>query len=169
MAKIKTAEPAATSDADPAALDLGQLALFVGQAMNAATRAALAAKGFDVRDSHAAVIQHLVEGPLPIGDIAERLAVTQQAASKAVTELEALGYVERLASADDKRVTQAGLSARGREVLGATRKARAVIDKKLATALGVEALASARQALGAVLDTLGGTAAVRQRRVSPPR
>lgn len=155
---------------DPNALDLGYLALFVGQAMNTATQAALAQKGHaDVRSSHGYVIQHLVAGPRPIGDVAERLGVSQQAASKSIAELEALGYVERLASPDDKRVTQAALTARGREVVAAGRKARAALEKKLVAAHGEKALAAARATLAGVLATLGGAEAVRERRVRQPR
>lgn len=167
MARSKNVD---SPEVDPAALDLGHLALFVGQAVNTATQAALAGKGFgDVRTSHGYVIQHLVAGPRPIGDVAERLGVSQQAASKAVVELEGLGYVERLASPDDKRVTHVGLTARGKEVVNASRKARAAVEKKLVTAHGDKALASARATLAAVLDSLGGSAAVRERRVKQPR
>ena len=51
----------------------------------------------EVRYSHGFLIQQLVEGPRPVGEIAENLGVTSQAVSKAVRELEALGYVERAA------------------------------------------------------------------------
>ena len=51
----------------------------------------------EVRYSHGFLFQQLVEGPRPVGEIAANLGVTSQAVSKMARELEALGYVERVA------------------------------------------------------------------------
>ena len=111
-------------DLDPAALDVGHLALFVGYAFADAVMAALGEAGFaDLRFSHGFLIQHLIEGGRTIGELAQRMEMTQQGASKAVAELEALGYVER-GTDEDARVRRVQLSARGREALAATRRAR---------------------------------------------
>src|SRR5204863_3802125 len=95
----------------PAALDLGYLAQFVGAAFASAVQERLAAEGFDgLRFSHGYLVQHLVEGERTIGELAERLEVTQQAVSKTVAELEGLGYLERLADAADARVRRVRLT-----------------------------------------------------------
>ena len=67
----------------------------------------------DLRFADGVVFQHLVPGPIAIGALAERLGVTQQAASKAVADLERRGYVERAAGAADGRVRHVSLTARG--------------------------------------------------------
>jgi DNA-binding MarR family transcriptional regulator len=155
---------------DPAGLDLGYLALFVGHAVNAAVQDALAGRGHgDLRTSHGFVFQHLVAGARTIGELAERMAVTQQAASKTVAELEGLGYVERTADAGDARVRRIALSARGRAAIAAGRKARAALERRLEARCGAAAIAAARRTLVAALDELGGADAVRARRVVAPR
>ena len=65
----------------------------------------IAADGMDdLRFADGVVFQHLVPGPLAIGELGERMGVSQQAASKAVADLERRGYVERVAGPDDGRV-----------------------------------------------------------------
>jgi DNA-binding MarR family transcriptional regulator len=160
----------APRELDPATLDLGHLALFVGYAFSDAVMAALATAGFDdLRFSHGFVIQHLVDEPRTIGALAERMEVTQQGASKVVAELEELGYVERVADPDDARVRHVQLSARGREAVTATRKARERLGRKLAGKCGEVATAECRRVLACALEQLGGAEAVRRRRVTPPR
>lgn len=157
----------ATPELDLTELDLGALALLVGQAINAEVQEGLATKGFgDVRNSHASLIQHLVGGGRTVGDLAQRLGVSQQAASKSVAELGALGYVSRSGAAEggDRRVTRVELTARGKSVVQASRKIRQAITKKLEDGQGVKATAQARTALTAALGTLGGAAAARTRR-----
>ena len=74
-----------------------------------------------VRYAHGFLIQQLVEGPRPVGEIAENLGVTSQAVSKSVRELEALGYVERWSDPADGRVRRVALTDKGRAVLEAGR------------------------------------------------
>jgi DNA-binding MarR family transcriptional regulator len=123
----------------------------------------------DLRISHGFVVQHLVEGPVRIGDLATRMGVTQQAASKSVSELEALGYLERTADPRDGRARRVGLSGRGRAAVETTRAVRAGIERELAAALGAERLDAARMTALAALEWAGGAEAVSARRVPPPR
>jgi len=123
----------------------------------------------DLRISHGFVVQHLVEGPVRIGDLATGMGVTQQAASKAVAELAALGYVDRVADAADGRVRRVGLSARGRAAVVTTRAVRADIALELAAALGADRVEAARRAAIDALEWAGGAEAVRRRRVPVPR
>jgi DNA-binding MarR family transcriptional regulator len=155
---------------DPGSLDIGYLALFVGQAFSEAVLVALAAAGHgELRSSHGFVIQHVIDADRTIGELAERMRVTQQGASKAVAELEALGYFERIADPDDARIRRVHLSARGREAVQVTRSAREKIARQLTAQIGEAASHSCRRTLARMLDTLGAAEAVRQRKVPVPR
>ncbi|APR86378.1 Transcriptional regulator, MarR family protein [Minicystis rosea] len=149
-------------------LDVGHLALFVGMAVDAEVIEALKRAGFDsLRQSHGFVVQHLVEGPRTVGEIARLLGITQQAVSKSVRELADTGYVEGVES-EDGRVRRVQLSARGKASVAASRAARRKIEQRLARVCGDEALADARKVLAKALEALGGAEAVRKRRVRPP-
>lgn len=155
---------------DPSALDLGHLALFTGYAFADRVMTDLAAQGFgDLRFAHGFVVQHLIEAERTIGELAERMAITQQGASKAVAELEGLGYLERSSDPGDARVRRIRLSARGRAAVAATRRLRAQLERRLSSKVGQEGFAAARAVLARLLDELGGAEAVRRRRVQPPR
>ncbi|HEY6890586.1 MAG TPA: MarR family transcriptional regulator, partial [Solirubrobacter sp.] len=110
----------------------------LGEVLNAEILERLRAEHPRVRYSHGFLIQQLVGGPRPIGEIAENLAVTSQAVSKAVRELEALGYVERWSDPGDGRVRRVALTATGQALLDAGRATRAAINAELAAALGAE-------------------------------
>jgi DNA-binding MarR family transcriptional regulator len=158
------------SDVDLSSLDLPTLAWLAGSAANEYLLARIRAGGHpDVRISHGYVFQYLLSGPRSIGELAELLAVTQQAASKSVLELESLGYVVRSADLRDSRVRRVELSALGRKVIERGRAARASLEGKLEAEVGVRTMNAARRALVALLEETGGVEAVRARRVRPPR
>jgi DNA-binding MarR family transcriptional regulator len=92
--------------------------------------------------------------------------VSQQAASKSVGELVALGYLTSTVSGD-RRAREVALSAKGKAAVAQTRKTRARIESKLLAHHGHE-LARAKRLLAAVLEELGGADAVRARRVREP-
>jgi DNA-binding MarR family transcriptional regulator len=155
--------------AEPARLDLGHLSLFVGLAFAGEVQDRLAAQGYgDVRFAHGFLIQHLVGADRTIGELATRLEVTQQAASKSVAELVTLRYVERVPDPDDARINRVRLSARGLEMLDASRKIRASVEKRLLAKHGDRKLDAVRAQLAEVLETLGGADAVRARKVRLP-
>ena len=163
-------DPRDAPDLDPGALDVVLASLFAGLALNEQVTRRLHALGFaDVRFSHGFVFQHLVLGPLPVGELARRMEVSQQAASKAAAELERLGYLERTPDPGDARVRRLGLSARGRAAVTAARDARAAVAEEVAAALGQRRAARLRTDLLAALDAAGGLDAVRARRVPPVR
>jgi DNA-binding MarR family transcriptional regulator len=147
-------------------LDLVLAALLTGLALNERVTARIAAAGHpELRFSHGFVFQHVIPGPLPIGELARRLNVSQQAASKTARELEQLGYLARTPDPADGRVRRVGLSAKGRAAVAAGRTARAAVAEELAAALGAERAAALRAELLAALEASGGMAAVRARRV----
>ncbi|MFV2194728.1 MarR family winged helix-turn-helix transcriptional regulator [Nocardiopsis sp. LOL_012] len=155
---------------EPDDLDTGTLALFVGSAAASSVQDALATHGFaDLRTSHGYVFQHLVEAEPTIGDLAEKLDMTPQGASKAVVELERLGYTERFPSPGDARVRRVRLTPRGRAAVEAARAARTETEERLRRRLGDDALHTLRSLLTDILDEFGAAAAVRRREVRPPR
>ncbi|MFB7723851.1 MarR family winged helix-turn-helix transcriptional regulator [Nocardia sp. NPDC056100] len=155
---------------DPLDLDTGTLALFVGNAGAAAVQKQLADAGFgDLRFSHGYLFQHLVDGEPTVSALAAELEMTQQGASKAVAELEKLGYCERVPDPIDARIRRVRLTARGHAAIAAARTARADLDRRLTERFGTEALDAVRSQLAELLAELGGTAAVARRAVRPPR
>ncbi|WP_433337715.1 MarR family winged helix-turn-helix transcriptional regulator [Spirillospora sp. CA-294931] len=155
---------------EPEDLDTGTLALFAGFAASGHVQDDLAGRGFgDLRFSHGYVFQHLVAGRPTIGELAAKLGMTQQGASKAVVELERLGYAERFADPDDARTRRVRLTPRGRDAVATARRARAALEERLAARFGAGRLAEARALLTEMLDELGGVPAIRRREVRPPR
>ena len=154
---------------DPRDADLPLASLFAGWALADEVQRRIAADGLDdLRMADGVVFQHLVPGPQPIGELAARLGVSQQAASKSVADLERRGYVRREADPADGRTRRAALTARGEAAIAAGRRHRAAVEAELAERLGAERVEGARRTLVDVLEALGGTAAVRGRRVRPP-
>jgi len=150
-------------------VDLSIASLVAGWAMADEIQQRLAADGLaDLRFADGFVVQHLVEGPVTIGALAERLGVTQQAASKSVADLERRGYVERTADPDDARARLVALTARGDAAIDGARRHRAALTSELAERLGPRRAESARRLLLDVVDVLGAEPALRRRRVRPP-
>ena len=150
-------------------LDISLASLFAGWAMADEVQRRIAADGLDdLRMADGVVFQHLVPGPLVIGELAARLGVSQQAASKAVADLERRDYVRREPDPADGRARRAALTERGRAAIAAGRRHRAAVEAELAERLGPERVDAARRTLVDVLEALGGAAAVRGRRVRPP-
>jgi len=150
-------------------LDLGTLALFAGYACMDEVGRRLRRRHRGLRFSHGFLFQHLVEGARTIGELSEGMKVTQQAVSKVTSELERLGYVERVADPGDARVRRVRLTARGRAAVEGAREGRAALERALARRCGEREIARVRRTLGEVIRALGGEAAIRSRRVLLPR
>jgi DNA-binding MarR family transcriptional regulator len=158
------------ADFDLADADLSLASLFAGWALADAIQARLAADGFDdLRFADGVVFQHLVPGPITIGALAERLGVSQQAASKAVADLERRRYVRRSHDPADARARLVALTERGAAAVEGGRRHRAAIVGELASRVGPRRVEAARRVLVDVVRELGGEGAVRGRRVRPPR
>ena len=96
---------------DPRDADLPLASMFAGWALADEVQRRIAADGLDdLRMADGVVFQHLVPGPQPIGELAARLGVSQQAASKSVADLERRGYVRREADPADGRARRAALT-----------------------------------------------------------
>ena len=154
---------------DVSELDLGTLALFVGQAAAEEVQRALEHGGFgDLRFSQGYLMQHLIDAEPTVGDLAARLDITQQGASKAIAELERGGYAERVGDPVDLRIRRVRLTGRGRAVVEASPAARRRLEERLAECHGAGRVAAARVLLAEILDGLGGAEAVGRRDVRPP-
>jgi DNA-binding MarR family transcriptional regulator len=140
----------------------------LAESLDASMLEALRKRGHpELRYSHGFLFQQLVEGPRAVGEVAAALGVTSQAVSKAARELEALGYVERVADPADARVRRVALTARGREAVEAGREIRASLNARFSEALGEERVAAAAGVLADAVSASGGLDAVRGRRVRP--
>jgi DNA-binding MarR family transcriptional regulator len=137
----------------------------LAETLNAELLDALHAEFPDVRYAHGFLFQQLVEGPRPVGEVAENLGVTSQAISKAARELEALGYVERTSSPADARVRLLKLSDRGRAAVEASRAARAALNAELVASLGAAQVEAAAETMRAALESRNAMQAVASRRV----
>lgn len=106
----------------PEGLDLSLTALFAGWATTDEVQRRLAGQGFgDLRFNDGVVIQHVLAAPLSITALAERMGVTQQAASKAVADLERRGLLRREPDPDDARTKLLHLTEHAKHAVEATR------------------------------------------------
>jgi DNA-binding MarR family transcriptional regulator len=150
-------------------LDLGYLGFFLGLRINELVMERGAAAGFrGLRESHGYLIQHLINAEPSITELANRMEVTQQAASKAVAELVGLGVVE-VVNAEDGRMKRVRLSKHGNDIVRFNRRARQQVEKRLIAALGENDYNRAKSLLEKCLESLGGTDRIKSRRVRQPR
>lgn len=151
---------------EPESIDLATLATLAGDLSSEYLLQRTRERGHPfVRSAHGYLIQHLVTGTPTVTELASRMGVTQQAASKSVVELETLGIVQREGQDGDQRVRRVTLTDAGREVVESGRAARAQLEAKLVEALGDDSLAVAKKALAALIDAVGGIDDLRGRRV----
>lgn len=137
--------------------------------MTETVRRRMASDGFpEVRFNDGVVIQHLLNQPLSITALAQRMGVTQQAASKTVADMHRRGLLARRRSGADARVTLLELTDHARAAIEAARVHRAALDASLAEEIGEARIAETRAALTAILTRLDADQAIRNRRVRPP-
>lgn len=156
-------------DPSPDELELSLVALFAGWAMAEELQRRLADEGLpDLRFGDGVVIQHVLAGELSITELAGRMGVTQQAASKAVADMERRGLLVRVPAPGDGRARHLRLTDTGAAAVAASRRLRAALDTELSDEFGAQRTADARALLAGIVERLGGAAAVRGRRVRPP-
>jgi len=153
----------------PADIDLATLSFLVGGAANRWLLAAIRKEGHPhLRNAHGYVFQHLVEGPRTISELKARMGISQQAVSKIVGELLELGYLERQADVTDRRLTRVGLSLEGQGAVEESRRQRAAVESRLKRTVGERGLADAKAALWALMQMVGDTDELAERRALPP-
>lgn len=150
-------------------LDVTLLALFAGWAAAEDVRQRLESRGFEgIRFGDGLIFQHLVGADRTITELATRMEVTQQAASKAVADLQRRGWISLRVDPADARARRVALSERGIAAVEASRIVRAELVAELAAECGSTDLAAARRVLSTMIGRVGGEIAVRSRRVMPP-
>lgn len=150
-------------------LDLPYLGTFLGLRVNEIVRARGASRGFrGLRDSHGYVVQHLIDAERTITELAERMEVSQQAASKSVAELVKHGILESRPH-DDGRARTIRLSNRGWEAVRFARRTRKSVDARFQRLVGRKRYDDAKAVLVECLRSVGGISRVRSRKVRPPK
>jgi DNA-binding MarR family transcriptional regulator len=150
-------------------LELSLASLFAGWAMTDEVQRRLAAGGFgELRFNDGVLFQHVLAAPLSISALAERMGVTQQAASKAVADLERRGLLTREVSPNDARTRLVHLTEHGLGSIEAARAHREALEAELIEEYGAAEVAAARRLLAAIVTRFGAADAVRHRRVRPP-
>ena len=150
-------------------LELPYLGFFLGLRVNELVMEQTWKAGFKgVRQSHGYVIQHLIESDRTITELAKRMDVTQQAASKMVAELIHLRLVEAVTD-KDRRAKRIRLAQRGRACVQLGRGLRARIEKRLIRSAGGKNYEHAKATLLNCLQVLGGIERIRSRRIRAPR
>jgi DNA-binding MarR family transcriptional regulator len=87
-------------------------------------------------------------GPLRVGDLAQRLDISRQAAHKLLDGLEQDGLVERRPDARDRRAQVVTLSDRGRSVARQAARILRDLEDELARRIGSDQVEALRRALG---------------------
>lgn len=114
--------------------------------------ARMAAAGHaDIRPGHGCVFGNIdIENGSRLTDLAERANMTKQSVGEVTSDLEALGYVERVADPSDGRAKIIRLTPHGREVYGIGRGLIDELEREWAERYGEDRIAALRDALEAV-------------------
>lgn len=132
--------------------DLPSLLLAAQRAVAAELTASMAARGYDdVRPGHGAVFLWIDRRTgTRLGELARRAGVTKQSMMQAVDDLQARGYVRRVADPADARATVVELTAEGRRCATEFRRAMQVLETRIRRRLGDRTDQALRAALGAL-------------------
>ncbi len=115
----------------------------------------------DVRGAHSCVFANIEPDGMRLTELAERAGMTKQAVGEAVTDLERLGYAERVADPGDGRAKIIRLTDRGHAAQQAGFQVIADIEDEWAERLGAKRVRKMRSLLidiGAADSRLPGTA-----------
>ena len=122
-----------------------------------AMQAVLARSGFgDLPVTGFRVVVVLARVPSRIGELANRLEVSKQGASRVVELLVQRGYCERVADPEDRRSGLVVLTRRGRRAVAALRDAVEEIEQALDRAVDEGSVAVARRVLEALCEMGAG-------------
>lgn len=136
----------------PPAGDLPLLLLAAAAQVTDAVQAGVAAAGFpDVRPAHGFAFVRMAPDGATVGEIAEHLGVTKQAASQLVDELVTKGYVERNPHPRDARARLITLTDRGWACTRAADAALGELTRNWSGTLGTGDLVQVRDALARVV------------------
>ncbi len=118
-----------------------------------------------IREGYGCVFGFIdMENGSRLTDLAERAGLTKQAVGEAVSELERLGYVERVPDPLDKRAKIIKLTEWGLDGCVKGRRLFAQIEAEWAEQLGPELVAKFREAAIKIAELEGATANAGERR-----
>jgi DNA-binding MarR family transcriptional regulator len=133
-------------------LALAGLLLSAATALVDGIHTRVTAAGFDdLRPTHGFAFVRISAGDATVGDVAEHLGVTKQAASQLVDELVRKGYVTRRPHPVDARARLLALTEHGWACTRAADRAMAELMGEWAAVLGRKRLAALRQDLARVV------------------
>jgi DNA-binding MarR family transcriptional regulator len=101
----------------------------------------------DVRGAHGCVFGNIEPDGMRLTELAERAGMTKQAVGEAVTDLERLGYAERVADPSDRRAKTIRLTDRGHAAQRAGFQIIADIEDEWAERFGAERVEQMRSLL----------------------
>ena len=101
----------------------------------------------EIRPAHGCVFGNMQPHGVRLTDIAERSRITKQSVGEIVTNLEQLGYVERIPDPADKRAKLVRLTGRGKEVQDAAFTIFGEIEAEWGERIGKKKGAALRAAL----------------------
>jgi DNA-binding MarR family transcriptional regulator len=132
-------------------LDLPVLLLNAARALVDGIDAGVRARGFaDLRPAHGFAFARLAGDGATVGQLAEHLDVTKQAASQMVEDLVTKGYVERRAHPGDARARLIVLTPKGWACTRAADEAAVEVLRPWADALGPDRLAALKADLSRI-------------------
>ncbi len=147
-AEADPGDPAARADN----LALAALLLSAAASLVDGIHSAVTAAGFDdLRPTHGFAFVRISAGDATVGDVAEHLGVTKQAASQLVDELTRKGYVTRHPHPGDARARLLALTPRGWACTRAADQAMAELMDGWAAVLGPKRVAALRADLARVV------------------
>lgn len=108
----------------------------------------LRARGFEeVRPGHGCVFRFVAKEGSRLTHLAERAGMTKQAVGEVATELEKLGYVERVPDPSDRRAKLIRLTDRGHRAQSAAIEIFQNVERRLAEELGEDRIGAMRDLL----------------------
>jgi DNA-binding MarR family transcriptional regulator len=123
--------------------------------------------GDDVRFRDGYVFQHLIDEPQSISELARRLGVTQQAASKQVADLVGRRLVTKDRDPTDARSWLVSLTDRGHRVVESGRRARSAVADDLVSELGAPSFRTLVEHLVLLSDRTDAFRHMMDRRLRP--
>lgn len=129
--------------------ELGRLLLEAQRSLAAEVAAELDERGYgDLRPGHAAAFLHVDRRRgSRLTDLAAQARVTKQAMMLVVDDLEALGYLRRVADPTDARAKVVKLTARGRSAAAECRRAVLAVEKQAIAIVGERRYGGLRESL----------------------
>ena len=110
--------------------------------------ARLRAQGYaEIRPAHGCVFGNMGPEGARLTDLAERARITKQSVGEIVTNLEELGYVERIPDPEDRRAKLVRLTPEGQRAQTAAFEIFAEIEEEWAERIGAEKVEALRAAL----------------------